>query len=313
MTTIAAVHRIETKLPTPPGFRLDPTVRGHGWYDLPPFARAADGTLSFLHVRRHDSGRDGGDVFTVHVREGPAETLALTVETAAEPAPALLAAAAAVTGDILAFAEDLTPFYAMTDADPRLGWVRAAGAGRLLRAPTVFEDLTKLICTTNCAWSATRRMVGALVDHLGEPGPNGGRAFPTPVRMAAEPESFYRDVVRAGYRARALCELAERAAREPEALERLRRVDWPSADLRRALLALHGVGPYAAEQMLRLLGRYDFLALDSWCMAAFTRLHGRRRPPTRRAIERAYARFGPYRGLAMWLDLTSDWSCHRVR
>jgi 3-methyladenine DNA glycosylase/8-oxoguanine DNA glycosylase len=71
------------------------------------------------------------------------------------------------------------------------------------------------------------------------------------------------------------------------------------------------VGPYAAEQMLRLLGRYDFLALDSWCLAAFARLHDRRRPPTRRAIERVYARFGTYRGLAMWLDLTSDWSCHQ--
>ena len=313
-TTATAAHRTELALAPPAGFRLDPTVRGHGWYDLPPFARAADGTLSFLHTHRHVSG---GDVlFAVHVREGAGTgagtgALALAVETAGPPAPALLAAATAVASDVLVFGADLAPFYAMTDGDPRLGWVRAAGAGRLLRAPTVFEDLTKLICTTNCAWSATRRMVGALVDHLGASGPNGGRAFPTPARMAAEPESFYRAVVRAGYRARALRELAERAAREPEALERLRRLDWPSAHLRRALLALHGVGPYAAEQMLRLLGRYDFLALDSWCLAAFVRLHGRRRPPTRRAIERAYARFGAYRGLAMWLDLTSDWSCHQ--
>jgi 3-methyladenine DNA glycosylase/8-oxoguanine DNA glycosylase len=250
-------------------------------------------------------------VFAVHVREGAGNTLALGVETSGPPAPAALAAAASVVSDVLAFDEDLASFYQMTDGDPRLGWVRAAGAGRLLRAPTVFEDLTKLICTTNCAWSATRRMVGALVDQLGESGPNGARAFPTPARMAREPESFYREVVRAGYRARALRELAAHAAREPEALERLRRVDWPSAHLRRALLALHGVGPYAAEQMLRLLGRYDFLALDSWCVATFARMNGSRRPPARRTIERAYARFGDYRGLAMWLDLTSDWSCHR--
>jgi N-glycosylase/DNA lyase len=176
----------------------------------------------------------------------------------------------------------------------------------------VFEDLTKLLCTTNCTWSATRRMVTALVARLGAPGPNGGRAFPTPARMAAEPESFYRDVIRAGYRARALRELAAGAAREPEALERLRRVDWSSANLRRALLALHGIGPYAAEQMLRLLGRHDFLALDSWCLATFARRNGRRRPPARGTIERAYARYGAYRGLAMWLDLTRDWSCHRA-
>ncbi len=309
MTTTAAAHSIEIPLAPPAGFRLDPTVRGHGWYDLPPFARAADGTLTFLHTHRSATGAE--EVFAAHVREEAPGALALAVETAGEPRPEFLAAATAVASEVLGFAEDLAPFYALTDRDPRLGWVRAAGAGRLLRAPTVFEDLTKLLCTTNCTWSATRRMVGALVDHLGAPGPNGGRAFPTPARMAAEPESFYRDVVRAGYRARALRELAAQAAREPDALERLRRVDWPSAHLRRALLALHGIGPYAAEQMLRLLGRYDFLALDSWCLAAFVRLHGRRRPPTRRAIERAYAPFGAYRGLAMWLDLTSDWSCHR--
>jgi len=29
------------------------------------------------------------------------------------------------------------------------------------------------VCTTNCAWSATERMVGALVAHLGEAAPGG--------------------------------------------------------------------------------------------------------------------------------------------
>ena len=58
-----------------------------------------------------------------------------------------------------------------------------------MRAPSVFEDVVKTICTTNCAWSATERMVSALVEHLGEPAsgaaPTGpyGRAFPTPATM----------------------------------------------------------------------------------------------------------------------------------
>ena len=38
-------------------------------------------------------------------------------------------------------------------------------------------------------------------------------------------------------------------------------------ELWRRLLALHGFGPYAAGQAMRLCGHYDRLALDSWCRA----------------------------------------------
>ena len=107
-------------------------------------------------------------------------------------------------------------------------------------------------------------------------------------------------------------ELAERAAREPEALERLRTVTWPSAELRRSLLVLHGVGPYAAEHLMRLLGRHDFLALDWWCLPKFARLRGLGRPPSDLGVARAYARYGAFQGLAMWLDLTRDWPCYAV-
>jgi N-glycosylase/DNA lyase len=247
----------------------------------------------------------------LHVRdtEDPGR-LALTVVSAAPHQAGHLAAARAVTHAVLALDHDLEPFYRLTDTDPAFSWVRPAGAGRLLRAPTVFEDLVKLICTTNCNWSATRRMVGHLIAALGPVAATGRRAFPTPERMAAEPESFYQDVVRAGYRARALREIAERAAREPSALESLRAIASPSAALRRALLDLRGVGPYAAENLLRLLGRHDFLAIDSWSLVKFARIRNRRRPSTPQALARAYRRFGPYQGLAMWLDLTRDWPCY---
>ncbi len=306
----SAVSRRQTdiEIETPPGFRLIPTATGHGWYDLPPFEFARDGSLSLLHVLSED------EVIAIRVRETAGHRrLLVSVQTTGTDdgnSEAAQAAACTVVRDILAFDVDLEPFYRRTDSDPGFRWVRAAGAGRLLRAPTVYEDLVKLICTTNCTWSSTRRMVSALILHLGSIGPGGRRAFPTPPRMAAEPESFYREVVRAGYRAPALHELALRAAREPEALERLRRVDWAGDTLRRALLELRGVGPYAAEQMVRLLGRHEYLAVDSWCLAKFAALRGRKRPATPRALARAYARYGEYKGLALWLDLTRDWPCY---
>src|SRR5262249_39801214 len=63
--------------------------------------------------------------------------------------------------------DDLSGFYALAREDPELRWA-AKGAGRMMQSPTVFEDVVKTICTTNCAWSATVRMTTALVDHLGE-------------------------------------------------------------------------------------------------------------------------------------------------
>ena len=73
----------------------------------------------------------------------------------------------------------------------------------MLRSPTVFEDVVKTVCTTNCAWSATVRMVNALVTNLGEPAIGGGRArsthaFPTPAAMARGARGLLPRDVRAG-------------------------------------------------------------------------------------------------------------------
>ena len=73
------------------------------------------------------------------------------------------------------------------------------------------------------------------------------------------------------------------------------------------MLALPGFGPYAAGQALRLLGRHEDLALDSWCRNKLAQQRGRRKPPADRTVERAYRAFGRYKGLALWMDLTADW------
>ena len=95
----------------------------------------------------------------------------------------------------------------------------------MLRSPTVFEDLVKTICTTNCAWSATVRMVSALVGELGTPadGAPERRSFPAPAAMAATDDAFYRDVARAGYRGPYLRTLATDVAEGRLDLEALAR------------------------------------------------------------------------------------------
>ena len=160
--------------------------------------------------------------------------------------------------------EDLSAFYALVAADGELSWCEL-GAGRMLRAPTVFEDVVKTICTTNTAWSGTRKMTAALVDNLGSEAPGGRRTFPTAAAMAAADEQFYKDVIRAGYRGPYLKKLATDVAEGTLDLEELNDPELADDEIAARLLELPGVGPYAAAHvMLTSLGRYSRLVLDSW-------------------------------------------------
>jgi N-glycosylase/DNA lyase len=186
----------------------------------------------------------------------------------------------------------------------------------MLRSPTVFEDVVKTICTTNCAWSATERMVGAIVEGLGESAAVGskagqpwGRAFPSPATMAEAGEDFYREVARAGYRGAYLIALARSVADgdvDLEALGRADRDELPDEEIEAQLLALPGVGPYAAAHIMMTMGRYSRLILDSWTRPTYAGLLGRKQVADR-TIERRFRRFGPYAGLAFWLFVTRNW------
>ncbi|HET7854986.1 MAG TPA: hypothetical protein VFL41_00870 [Gaiellaceae bacterium] len=205
--------------------------------------------------------------------------------------------------------EDLSPLYEAAKTDPELAWIRS-GAGRMARGATVYEDVVKTICTTNCTWSATERMVGALVADLGEPSAGGhGRAFPTPTVMAETPDAFYRDVARTGYRGsylRALADAVAGGSLDLEALATAVPDELHDDEVERQLLALPGVGPYAAAHIMMLIGRHSRLILDSWTRPKYARLNGGRKVSDR-TIERRFRRYGPYAGLAFWLYLTRDW------
>jgi N-glycosylase/DNA lyase len=182
----------------------------------------------------------------------------------------------------------------------------------MVQSPSVFEDLVKTICTTNCAWSATERMVGALVEHLGRRAPGAaahgaqGRAFPSPTAMAEAKESFYRDVARAGYRGAYLIAVARAVAAGELDLEALTDPALPDGEVEERLLALPGVGPYAAAHVMMTIGRHHRLILDSWTRPTYAKLVGKKTVADA-TIQRRFRRFGPYSGLAFWLFLTRDW------
>lgn len=235
--------------------------------------------------------------------------------TGRAPTDQVAAAIMAQVRHVLSLDLDLTPFYAVAAEDPDLAWV-LNGAGRMVRSPTVFEDVVKTICTTNTSWGGTTRMVNALVEHLGEKAPGApaagpyGRAFPRPEAMAAAPDPFYKKVAGTGYRGPYLKTLAKDVASGRVALESLgqrSREELPDDEVAAQLQALPGVGPYAAAHIMLMLGRYDRLILDSWTRPTYARLLGKTRPVSDRPIERRFKRYGRYAGLAFWLFLTRDW------
>ncbi len=281
---------------------LGRTLRSHGVADLPPNAVAAGG------LRLDTVLPAAGTAWALGVAAAGGGRVGLFEVPGAAPPPA--AAAGELRAQVrrmLALDADLSGFYAVAAEDPKLAWV-TGGAGRLVRSPTVFEDVVKTICTTNCTWSATERMVGALVDVLGAPaeGAPARHAFPTPAVIAEAPAEFFADVARAGYRGPYLRRLAEDVASEELDLEALRDPALDDAELAERLLALDGVGPYAAAHVMMLLGRHRRLVLDSWTRPTYRRLSGRPRVGDK-GITRAFARYREFAGLAFWLTLTEEW------
>ena len=142
---------------------------------------------------------------------------------------------------------DFSVFYAATQAEPRLARAKKQSLGRLLRAPTLFEDVVKTILTTNTLWATTRNMTRNLVNEVGaslSSSPAGRvvlnkseghtettnmqRAFPTPEAIAASNPGFIKEKIRVGYRAPALHQLAVRLASAQFDLESLKTSNLPT-------------------------------------------------------------------------------------
>jgi 3-methyladenine DNA glycosylase/8-oxoguanine DNA glycosylase len=282
-------------LDTPPGFNFRRTVCSHGWGALRPFSL--------------DPGSDWLEV-TVALPRGGANRLRLShsrgevvLEAPGRRNDFLVAAARRVLNLDL----DLVPFYTLAREHEEFAWMAATGSGRLVRCPTTFEDLVKLVLTTNCTWSLTTRMVDSLVEMYGEQAPDGSRTFPGPQALAGAGERVLREQAKTGYRAPLLAKLARLVADGAVDVEAWEGCRAETEELKGEILSLPGAGPYVAENMLRFLGRPHGLGLDSWLRAEYATIYHGGRRVTDRTIARRYARFGDWAGLAIWCDMTRRW------
>lgn len=153
-------------------------------------------------------------------------------------------------------AEDVRAFHRV---DPR--WKRD-GRARLFRSPTLFEDVIKTVTSCNVTWPSTVHMNTRICEVCGRKAVSGARGFPTPKKLARIKPGTLRARCRVGYRDTRIVELAKLFAKGSVDVEWLE-TKATDEEAFTFLLTLPGIGPYAAGNIMQLMGRYSRLALDT--------------------------------------------------
>lgn len=181
--------------------------------------------------------------------------------------------------------------------------------GRLIRSASLFEDMIKTITSCNVAWRNTVTMNAKLCEHVG----NG--CFPSPRQLAAWDVEALKTTCRVGYRAQRMIRLARDVEDGTLDLQTFETTSSSSEQLLESLELIHGIGPYAAANILQHLGRYDHVPIDSECHRHFleTRFADHPRPESvsklDAMIRKTYDAYAPYAFLAYWYEL---WRGQRV-
>lgn len=286
---------MELKIEISPPFSLESVVNSHGWVQLRPFSwdpearilSYADKLASGNSVKYFISGTENG--VHVSVIGEVKDTERAEIEPRIEW--------------MLAAEQDLSDFYIAAANEPKLSQAVANGQGRILRSATVFEDVLKTMLTTNTAWSGTKRMVNSLLDLYGKPLQDdvSDRSFPTPEILASSSEEELRENARLGYRSPYVLELARSVTDGELDLEAYKRTTMPTEELRKELLAIKGIGQYAAANLLMLLGRYDYIPIDSWAFKTVSEEWFEGEPVNKEQVEAVFQDWGAWKGLVYWL------------
>lgn len=289
------------RIRTPPRFDFEYTAHSHGWSVLPP-NEWHEGVLK--RVEQLPSGR----VVALELSSGPGSRwIRIRIPNGSTLPNRERKTIKARVSHMLRLDEDLTGFHRLCEQRGG-GWAKvSSGLGRLLRSPSVYEDVVKTICTTNIQWGGTKRMIQGLVAEFGEPIPGdpSRRAFPTAERLSKAPKGSFTDRVRLGYRGEYIRTLSERVASGELELEALQVDDRPTDELKAQLLSIKGVGEYAASTLLMLLGRYDYLAVDTVFRQFVSERYFDGQRPSDTNAKAIYDDWGEWKYLAYWYDIWS--------
>jgi len=285
-------------LPARTPFNFTSVVNSHGWRQLAPFSYD-EITNTLGYILELSNGR----VVELKVREAIDSIKVETDKLDKADQKEVKGVVNWMFGLDMAFSR----FYIASRGEPKLARVKQRSLGRVLRSPTIFEDVIKTILTTNTLWTATKNMTRKLVDRFGASLQREmeKRAFPTPASIAASSPEVLKEAVRVGYRAPAIHQLAVRLATGQLDLESLKTSTLPTLELRKELLTINGVGPYAAANLLIILGRHDFIPIDSYALKMVSHEWYKGEPITAKEVEKRFEKWGEFKGLAFWFW---DWA-----
>jgi 3-methyladenine DNA glycosylase/8-oxoguanine DNA glycosylase len=279
-------------------FLFHSVIHSHGWYQLAPL-QWDNANATLRKAERLENGR----VALVTIR---GDDSTIQVETPGRLQEREIAEIRAKFSWMFQLEADFSEFYALADQEPRLAHCRGKAQGRLLRSTSLFEDVVKVMATTNIQWGGAKRLVQRLVSAFGEPLPADEtvRAFPTPARIAASDETTLRELGW-GYRSPYLLKLARGIVTSDYDLDALLARNLPTVELRKTLLKLPGIGPYAAATLLGILGRYDYIGVDTEAISAVSQAFYGGQSVGEKEINAVFERWGSYKALAYWFW---DWS-----
>jgi 3-methyladenine DNA glycosylase/8-oxoguanine DNA glycosylase len=282
------------KIKKPEGFKFIPTVLSHGWYELPPFKFDVN-TGVLERVIQLKTGK----IVDLRIYE---DLNYINIEIASlNPVSEVESAEVISTIQIiLNLSQDLTAFYASLTNEHK--WIIDHRLGRLLISPTVWEDVVKTILTTNTTWNITVAMSQRLT-LIGEKSKEGKVCFPTPQKVASMDLATLNSIIRAGYRAEYIHTLANTICEEKINIELWRQPGIPTNELYKHIKSIKGVGDYAAGSILKLLGRFDQIGIDSACRTVFQENLNNGIKATDNEIQNYYEKFGRWRGLVSWFDI----------
>jgi 3-methyladenine DNA glycosylase/8-oxoguanine DNA glycosylase len=281
---------------TPADFNFGATLNSHGWERLAPFSLNREhqvltrierlpSQLSRLEIR-HDDKSDVAIAVTVHSQ-----------------IPLNQADQAYVTKFIVhcfSLNWDMSRCYAKVADDNTYSFIKEQRLGRLLLAPSMWENLVKTQFLTNTHARHTTAMATkfcTLGDSFGEK-----HAFPTPAQVLAKPMDELEKQTGTGYRAKYIYSLAAAIALgfDPESL---RNPALSYEEIYDQVRSLRGFGPYSASYLLKLLGRFERISIDTVIRRYFKEITGQKNA-TDDDIDAYYARFGEFKGLVAWWEVS---------
>jgi len=274
------------KLNCPEHYDLHMTCHAHGWKNLAPFKWSDDSnSLSFVAL----IGEEPIDIEVV--QNGKSVTATLHSHRKLDR-KSLNDARQTITRSLdLSTETDKLLEVAEKFGEDYVNLIEN-GAGRMLHAPTLWEDAAKTLFTTNCSWSLTKKMCkSACSDRFSKPAPSGSYPFPTAETLSEYSAQTIGELIPVGYRADYLIELSKRFSEDP-LLGDIESNGYRYTEADQYVRKSKGFGDYACSHLLVLAGYYDKIPVDTVVVSYLKKNYRVRKPES--FIKRKYGKWGKY-------------------